>query len=178
MPSFNIQENAINHNYLLNLKTVLNTENSWVRYDNVKCDFSNQRENATILTCTIQNCTHIVNKLFSTIYLDITDRSILPPTYYLINSKWIGDTPTNNSRKWIMKDVWDYSDSNSQLYSNIEECVSIALMDKYYVVQNYIPNLDLVRCYIVLYRNQHGTQFYLFKDGYFDYENDNNYQRY
>ena len=77
-----------------------------------------------------------------------------------------------------MKDVWDYSDNNSQLYNNIEECISLALMDKYYVVQKYIPNLNLVRCYVILYRNQHGTEFYLFKDGYYDYENDNNYERF
>ncbi len=179
MPTFNIQENAINQNYLLNLKTVLNTENSWVRYDNVKCDFSSQREHSTVLTSTIQNCTHMVNKFFSTIYLDNEDRKILPDTYYLINSKWIGGVPKNNNNKWIMKDVWDYSDNNSQLYNNIEECISLALMDKYYVVQNYIPNLNLVRCYVILYRNQHGTEFHLFKDGYYSYDdNDNKYERF
>ena len=178
MPSFNIQENVINQNYLANIKTALNTEDSWVGYSKGKCDFSNQRENAKSLTCTIQNCTHLVNKLFSTIYLSNDDRDILPPTYYLINSKWIGPEPENNTQEWIMKDVWDYSENNCQTYSTIEECLITSLMDKYYVVQNYIPKLDLVRCYLLLYRNEFGTQFYLFKDGYFDYENNNDYYRF
>lgn len=177
MPSFNIEENLINKNYLVNLKNVLNITNKWVMFDNKVCDFSNKKEMATYLTCTIESCSHLVNKFFSTIYLNLNDRDIIPPTYYILNSKWIGDIPISTNQQWVIKDVWDYSESNSKKHSSIEECISTSVMNKYYVVQPYIPNLDLIRCYIIIFRDSSGTSFFLFEDGYYNNTTDYTYIR-
>lgn len=181
MPSFYIQENIINNNFLSNLKNGLNTCTGWVMYEdnneNCKYVFSNIRDYSTLITSNIDNCSQLVNKFYSTIYLNNDDRYIIPPTYYLLNNKWIVNTPDNNNNKWIIKDVWDYSENNSKIYNNINECLATTLINKYYVVQSYIKNLNLVRCYLLVFRNFEGTQFLLFKDGYYDFENDENYQR-
>ena len=172
MPSLNIEENLINENYLIKLKNELSALNKWVMFSNKKCNFSNKKEFATDLICTIDSCSHLVNKFFSTIYLNLNDRNIIPPTYYILNSKWIGNIPENSSNEWLIKDVWDYSESNSKKYSSIQECISTSVINKYYVVQPYLDNLDLVRCYIIIYRNQNKTNFYLFNDGYYNIENE------
>ena len=136
MPSFTINENIINEKYILKLKNTLNSSKKWVEFEEGRCDLSNNKNNAKYLVNNIDNCTHLINKFFSTLYLNNDNRNILPPTYYLVNSKWLSEEPVNNSYdQWIIKDVWDYSQNNSQIYSNIPECLSNVISDKYYVIQ-------------------------------------------
>ena len=177
MPSFTINENIINEKYILKLKNTLNSSKKWVEFEEGKCDLSNNKNNAKYLVNNIDNCTHLINKFFSTLYLNNDNRNILPPTYYLVDSKWLSKEPVNDScDQWIIKDVWDYSQNNSQIYSNIPECLSNVISDKYYVIQPYIDNLILVKCYVLIFRHEDYTEFYLFKDGY--YNNNEQYERF
>lgn len=183
MPSYYIEENLINEKYYSLLSEELNNALNWVNYDNEKqVDFSNIKKNALKLTCQITNCTHIVNKFFSTALIPKSYLHIIPETYYLVNSNWMGNQPEKNlNEKWIMKDVWDYSENNSQVYNSISECISNNLNDKYYVIQKYIPDIYLIRCYIVLIHVENSIQFVLLKDGYLNKsdnkEKEQSYQR-
>lgn len=176
MPSYYIEENLINEQYYSLLSSELNSKVNWVNYDSEKqVDFSNIKKNALKLTSQITNCTHIVNKFFSTALIPKSYLHIIPETYYLVNSNWMGKQPDKNlNDKWIMKDVWDYSEDNSQVYNSISECVSNNLSDKYYVIQKYIPDIYLIRCYIVLIHVENSIKFVLLKDGYLNKSEENN----
>ena len=176
MPSYYIEENLINKEYYLLLESELKNKLNWVNYGSDKqVDFSNMKKNSTKLTSQITNCTNIVNKFFSTALIPSEYSYIIPETYYLVNSNWMGKQPDKNlNEKWIMKDVWDYSENNSQIYNSISECISNSLCDKYYVIQKYIPDISLIRCYFVLIKVNDSIQFILLNDGYLNNSTNSN----
>ena len=178
MPSFNINDCIINKNYWDSLKNKLNTCDTWVEYKDGLCDVSNIKQKSQHIVNNITNSSYLLNKFFSTLFLTEKKSDIIPRTFYLVNSRWLNNEPSQESTEWIIKDVYDYNTDNSKIYSSLVECTANAHLDKYYVVQPYINTLVNIRCYVLLFRNKNKTQFYLFKDGYLNYSDNQSYERF